>query len=91
MPTPQHITPKRRSPKPSHLPAKTTHIATKTALSAPIYPHASPSIPTQVSGNGRKREEFRKNNVTPCLTRGPTVLPNPVHFVAGTPLAVPSM
>ena len=39
MPTSQHTTPERRSPKSSHLPAKTTHIAPKTALAAPICPH----------------------------------------------------
>ena len=42
MPTAQHITPKRRSPKPSHRPVKTTHITPKTALAAPIYPHDPP-------------------------------------------------
>ena len=64
MPTSQHPTSNRRSPKSSHLPAKTTHIAPKTALAAPIYPHVSPSIPTQMNGNERKREEFRK--ITAC-------------------------
>ena len=43
MPTSQHTTPKLRSPKSSHLSAKTTHIAPKTALTTPICPHASPS------------------------------------------------
>ena len=43
MPTSHHPTPERRSTDSSHLPAKTTHIATKTALAAPICPHASPS------------------------------------------------
>ena len=53
MPTSQYITPKRRSPKPSHRPVKSTHIAPKTALHAPIYPHVSPSIPTQMTGYER--------------------------------------
>ena len=71
MPTSQHITPKRRSSKSSHQPAKTTHIAPKTALSAPICPRVSPSIPAHMTGNERKREEFRKNNSLPsCLTLG---------------------
>ena len=43
MPTSQHTTPKRRSPKPSHLPIKTTHIATKTVLAAPIPPTNHPT------------------------------------------------
>ena len=54
MPTSQHITPKRRSPKSSHLPAKTIHITPKTALAAPIYPHVSPHRPTQMNANERK-------------------------------------
>ena len=53
MPTSEHTTPVRRSPKSSHLPAKTTHIAPKTARATPIYPHISPSIPTQMTGNER--------------------------------------
>ena len=43
MRTSQHTTPDRRSLKSSHQPAKTTHIAPKTALTTPICPHASPS------------------------------------------------
>ena len=65
MPTSQHTTPERRCAKTSHHPAKTVNIAPKTALAAPNYPHVPPSIPTQMRGNERKREGFRKNNSLP--------------------------
>ena len=45
---------KRRPLKSSHQPAKTINSAPKTSLDAPICPHASPSIPTQMGGNERK-------------------------------------
>ena len=45
---------KRRSPKPSHPPAKTIDIAPKTVLDAPIYPHVPPNRPTQTIRNERK-------------------------------------
>ena len=35
--------PKRRTPESSHRPAKTTNIAPKTVLAAPIYPTSQPT------------------------------------------------
>ena len=47
-------TPKRRSPKSSHQPAKTINIAPKTARDTPICPHDPLHRPTQMSRNERK-------------------------------------
>ncbi len=47
---------KHRSPKPAHLPAKTTNITPKTTQSSPIYRHVSPHPllkQTEMSGNER--------------------------------------
>ncbi len=48
---------KPRSPKPAHLPANTTHNATKTLPSAPIQPHDPPNAlleSAEIRGNERE-------------------------------------
>ena len=49
--TSQHTTPKRRSPKSSHRPVKTTHIATKTRS---IHPHFTPTTRQTPYSHDRK-------------------------------------
>ena len=75
MPTSQHPTSNRRSPKPSHLPAKTTHITPKTRSirpHAPIYPHVPSPNPANIS----RYSKYPNGNELPWKQRlGPTAFP----------------
>ena len=78
MPTSKHR--KRRSPKPSHLPAKTAEIAPKTTLAAPIQPpDPSPALLGLEEMRGNEREinfsalSPRQQAALPIIACFPTV------------------
>ena len=79
MPTSKHR--KTRSPRPTHLPAKTTDNAPKTLLAAPIQPHDPPNaLPALAEMGGNEREidlsalSPRQQAALPIVACTPTIV-----------------